>query len=72
LENPDTEAHPAESTTIVIWRDDASRLAYRESALAKRAFAFEAAQGLTARRRSFPLSHPPANAGEHLGYAAGS
>ena len=55
-----TERETAESTTIVVWRDDASRVAYRQSDLAKRAFAYEAEHGLAAKRSAFHLTYPAA------------
>jgi quinol monooxygenase YgiN len=53
--DPDT----GESTTLVVWRDDASRAAYRESLLIREVMAFEERLGLHGTRRAFPLSYPP-------------
>jgi len=49
-----------DSTTLIVWRDDDARLAYRTTALAGEAMAFEQASGLPAVRRAFQLSYPPA------------
>ncbi|KRT64299.1 MAG: gwa2 protein [Chloroflexi bacterium CSP1-4] len=54
-----SDPETGESTTVVVWRDDASRAAYRESALIREVMAFEERLGLHGTRRAFPLSYPP-------------
>jgi quinol monooxygenase YgiN len=54
-----SDPETGESTTLVVWRDDASRAAYRESPLIREAMAFEERLGLRGTRRAFPLSYPP-------------
>jgi hypothetical protein len=52
-----------DSTTIIIWRDDDARIAYRESELIKEPMAFEQQLGLASTREAFPLTFPPDPAG---------
>ncbi len=47
-----------ESTTLMVWRDESSRLAYRESDLVREAMAMEQALGLASTRRAFPTTYP--------------
>ena len=47
-----------ESTTLVVWQDEASRLAYRESDLIGEAIRLERRLGLTSTRRAFPPTYP--------------
>jgi heme-degrading monooxygenase HmoA len=47
-----------ESTTLIVWRDGASREAYRESALIREAMAMEQALGLTSSRSTVALTYP--------------
>ena len=54
-----SDPETGESTTLVVWRDDASRAAYRESALIREVMAFEERLGLHGTRPAFPLSYPP-------------
>jgi quinol monooxygenase YgiN len=54
-----SDPETGESTTLVIWRDDASRAAYRESLLIREVMTFEERLGLHGTRRAFPLSYPP-------------
>ena len=54
-----SDPETGESTTLVVWRDDASRAAYRESALIREVMAFEERLGLRGTRRAFTLSYPP-------------
>ena len=49
-----------ESTTLIVWEDEASRLAYRESTLVGEAMAFEHRVGLASSRVAFPLTYPAA------------
>jgi len=53
-----TDAEAGESTTVIVWRDDAARMAYRDGQLIRDAQAFEAQMGLSSTRRAFPLSYP--------------
>jgi quinol monooxygenase YgiN len=54
-----SDPETGESTTLVVWRDDASRAAYRDSPLIREVMAFEERLGLHGTRRAFPLSYPP-------------
>ncbi|MES2209363.1 MAG: antibiotic biosynthesis monooxygenase [Chloroflexota bacterium] len=47
-----------ESTTVVVWRDEAARLAYRDSELIGEAVALETRLGLKGSRKAFPLTYP--------------
>lgn len=47
-----------ESATLIVWQDEASRLAYRESDLVDEAIDLERRLGLTSTRRAFPLTYP--------------
>lgn len=47
-----------DSTTLIVWRDEASRLAYRESALIGEPMAMEQRLGLTSTRSAFLLTYP--------------
>lgn len=47
-----------ESTTLIVWRDDASRLAYRDSALIREAMGMEQALGMSSTRAAVPLTYP--------------
>jgi heme-degrading monooxygenase HmoA len=47
-----------ESTTIIVWQDEAARLAYREGELIKEAIATEQRLGLSSTREAFPLTYP--------------
>src|SRR3972149_11702891 len=53
-----SDPETVESTTLVVWRDDASRAAYRESALIREGMAFEERLGPPGAPRAFPLSFP--------------
>src|SRR3989337_4228632 len=54
-----SDPETGESTTLVVWRDDASRAAYRESALIREVMAFEERLRLHRTRRAFPPSYTP-------------
>ena len=54
-----SDPESGESTTLVVWRDDASRAAYRKSSLIREAMAFEERIGQHGTRRAFSLSYPP-------------
>ena len=47
-----------ESTTLIVWRDEASRLAYREGTLIGEAMEMERRLGLISVRRAFPTTYP--------------
>lgn len=47
-----------ESATLIVWQDEASRLAYRESDLVDEAIDLERRLGLTSTRNAFPLTYP--------------
>lgn len=47
-----------DSTTLIVWRDEASRLAYREGRLIGEATAMERRLGLTSTRSAFALTYP--------------
>jgi quinol monooxygenase YgiN len=53
-----TDDESGESTTVIVWRDEASRLAYRDSALIGKAIGMERRLGLTSTRRALPLTYP--------------
>src|SRR3972149_1652802 len=55
-----SDPETGESTTVVVWRDDAPRAASRESALIREVMAFEERLGLPRARRALPPSLPPA------------
>ncbi len=56
-----TNETAGESTTVIVWRDDESRLAYRNSDLIKEAMKFERQMGISSSREAYPLTFPPVN-----------
>ena len=48
---------PGQSTTIIIWKTDEARQAYRESELIEEALAFERRLDLASDRETYPLTH---------------
>ncbi len=46
----------SESTTLILWRDEAARLGYREGNLAKEPMAMEQKLGLSSSREAHPVS----------------
>lgn len=53
-----TNAVAGESSTVIIWRDDAARQAYLRSDLIKEAIEQEKRLGLESKRESFQLDYP--------------
>ena len=53
-----SDEESGESATLLVWQDEASRLAYRESDLVDEAIDLERRLGLTSTRRAFPLTYP--------------
>lgn len=49
---------PGDSPTMIVWQDEASRLAYRESELIAEPMAMEQRLGLSSTRTTFPLTYP--------------
>ncbi len=46
----------SESTTLILWRDEAARLGYREGDLVKEPMAMEQRLGLSSSREAYPVS----------------
>lgn len=53
-----TDDESGDSTTLIVWENEASRLACRESDLIGEAIALERRLGLTSTRKAFPLTYP--------------
>ncbi|HEX6512449.1 MAG TPA: hypothetical protein VF157_09140 [Chloroflexota bacterium] len=53
-----TNQAAGESSTIIIWRDEAARTAYLEGDLIKEAIEQEKRLGLQSKRESFQLDYP--------------
>jgi len=53
-----SDEESGESATLIVWQDEASRLAYRESDLLGEAIDLERRLGLTSTRNAFPLTYP--------------
>ena len=53
-----SDEESGESTTLIVWQDEASRLAYRESDLIGEAIGLARRLGLTSTRKAFPLTYP--------------
>ncbi len=47
---------PGESTTLIVWENDAARQAYRQSPLFEQPMAMEARLGMSSAREAYPLN----------------